>query len=237
MKRIKLFCFPYAGGAANVFNSWKRKMELGVDIIPVEYAGRGNRMNEPLHECMDDLVRDVYLCHKKQFNGDYAFFGHSMGALVAYELACKVSCELETIPRHLFVSGRRSPEMKREHNIHLLADDQFLYQLQEMGGNVNLLIDNHELKSLFLPILKSDFKILELHEASPNRKPLKIPFTVMSGSRDKLAMKADLERWKSFTSNECNQYELEGGHFFIEESESQVIELVRSKLLTIKGTN
>jgi surfactin synthase thioesterase subunit len=231
MKHIRLFCFPYAGGSASAYSGWKRYLHSAVDLYPVELAGRGRRIREPLHKSFNELLLDAFhAIEDKLYDLPYAFFGHSMGGLVAYELAQRVRLMHAPGPLRLFISGRGVPSLKREPLFHLLPDDKLKEDLIELGGITREFCDNEELLKLFMPILKNDFKIAETWEYVRNPAPLNYPISVLAGTGDAY-VSGGIEAWKRYTRNDCNYYYFEGGHFFIHEQTQAVVDIVNEALL------
>lgn len=112
MHKITLFCFPYAGGSAVAYNKWKKYNNTNIEIIPIELAGRGKRFGEELYDKIEDAVDDVYEIVKSNINGPYGLFGHSMGSIIAYELARKINNSNLPNPEYIFVSGRKPPHIE-----------------------------------------------------------------------------------------------------------------------------
>src|SRR5471030_1190282 len=147
MKKIKLFCFPYAGGSSVIYENWRKKLSPSIELIPIEYAGIGSRFAEPLFENINDVVEDVFHAIKKHLNTtiEYSFFGHSMGALIAYELSHKLTQLKYTAPVHIFFSGKLAPHIENEYKpIHALEDVEFKEMLLKLGGTSRGALENED---------------------------------------------------------------------------------------------
>ena len=137
MSKIKLFCFPYAGGSAAVYNRWKEYLNPEIELRPVELSGRGERMDEPLYTNMEDLIEDVFQLLEGEFEeSEYALLGHSMGAMIIYELSRKIIDNNLKLPLHIFFSGHSAPQINRadEKIYHLMKDDEFKREIIGLGG-------------------------------------------------------------------------------------------------------
>ncbi len=172
MKKIKLFCIPYAGGSAMVYHKWKNKLNSVIELHPIELAGRGSRYNEPLYKSLDEAVNDIYRYIISHIDSSpYALFGHSMGSYLTFELFHKLTSMRHKEPIHIFFSGKESPQSnKSKRQIHLLDDLNFKSKILELGGTPEELINNEELSHFFLPIIRADYKITEKYKYLPKSK-------------------------------------------------------------------
>lgn len=137
MKKIKLYCFPHAGGSSASYNKWRLYLDKHIELVPVELAGRGRRIYDPLYASIEEAINDVYNSIKSDLgHHPYAFFGHSMGNMMAYELAYKIRQNHHPEPVHIFFSGRGAPDVpdEVENNYHLLPEEEFKNKIIELGG-------------------------------------------------------------------------------------------------------
>lgn len=230
MKKIKLFCLPYAGGSSVIFNNWKSQLSSFIDVIPIELAGRGKRFTEPLYSYFDDAVNDIFNIIKDNLEDPYAFFGHSMGCMLAYELCHKISEERLPSPLHVFFSGRQAPNIISDKEIsYKLPRDEFKQKIIELGGTPDELFENEELFDLFLPILKADFKIVEEYEYIKKRK-LDCNITILYGKEEHSNI-IDITDWKKHTERNCSTFSFEGGHFFINDKIDEVLKVINNILI------
>lgn len=222
MKRFKLFCIPYAGGSALVYNQWGKYIKDKVEIIPIELKGRGIRTNEVHYTSIEDAVEDVFQVIKDNIHGcDYAIFGHSMGSLIAYEVCKKITSEKIEKPKHMFFSGRQAPNFEFKNKYYELDDDEFLLTIQKYGGFSEGIIQNIEIMKYFIPILRNDFKIVEQYEDIYKAK-IDIDSSVFIGKEDSISVYEAIE-WKDYVVKNCDIYMFNGGHFFIKDSFLDVI--------------
>lgn len=229
--KCKLFCLPHAGGSATVYMRWKRYLSEGIELHPLEPAGRGKRLAEPHYRSMDEMIDDLCGCLEQQLDGsDFAFFGHSMGALVAYELTHAVTRRMGREPVHLFVSGTYPPRAKKLNILHSLSDDRLCEEIKRLGGTEGELLEREDLLRLFLPVLRADLQLVETHRFAD--KPDRIPcdLSVLSGKKDRATAGYDLSEWSRYGSRDCRFYEFEGGHFFINEHVAQVVSVINAAL-------
>lgn len=237
MQRIKLFCFPYAGGSSIIFHKWKAYLDTHVELIPVELAGRGRRLSEPLYNDVSEAVDDVLkLIKDKIDDAPYFLFGHSLGARISYEVAQRISVSNLSPPKHIFFSGRGAPHVKREDDkqYHLMDAAEFKKEVLELGGTPPEFFEHPELMELFLPMLKNDFKMAETGIVHEVIRPLQNDITVFLGKDDDLTA-AQCDGWKNHTSGVCNIHHFEGGHFFLHQETSALVNIINSVSRTIRS--
>jgi medium-chain acyl-[acyl-carrier-protein] hydrolase len=232
MSSIKLFCFPYAGGSSIIYNKWKHYLDPRIEIIPVELAGRGKRIQETLYKDVPDAIDDVYNIVSKELKGSsYALFGHSMGGMISYKLSQKLRENKYPDPVHIFFSGRSAPHVKRENETkyHLLEGDDFKKEVSSLGGTPPDFFDHPELLEVFLPILKNDFKLAETDNHIGEIHPLDCPISIFLG-KDEDLISDQCDGWKKHTKKICTIHYFEGGHFFINTETVQIAKLINNTL-------
>jgi len=228
MKPIKLFSIPYSGGTAEVYWKWRKFLSNHIELCPVEIAGRGKRICEPLPDRFEDVVEDLASSILEQLkpNDTYAIYGHSMGSLLAFETYYKLMEKGCHAPMHMFFSGRKAPQSTHESEkifCHDLPDEHFLHVVMGYGGNTKEIIQNEELLQIFLPILRADFKITELYEHQEKNEKIACDITVINGTNDRSIMNFDMNDWKFYAGKQCNIKKVMGGHFFITEDSMQYV--------------
>ncbi|MFH8788119.1 thioesterase II family protein [Streptomyces roseoverticillatus] len=214
----RLICFPYAGGTASVYRDWRERLGGAVaDVAAVQLPGRGLRMREEPYACAQPLVADVADELVRQgLTRDYAFFGHSMGALLAYEVGCALRDRGEPGPRHLFVSGSRAPHLYGDRTEHLLPDAElrdFAAGIGALGDGDQVLLNGAYLDRR-LPVLRADLRVCNGYRWRP-RRPLDCPMTAFSASDDPVADTAEVEAWRPYTTSSFLHHHVRGDHFFL----------------------
>ncbi|MCP5053099.1 MAG: thioesterase [bacterium] len=234
MKKIKLFCLPYAGGSAATYNKWRPFLDKHIELYPVELSGRGKRIYDPLYQSLEEAIEDVYnMIHVDLQTGPYAFYGHSMGGILAYELAYKIRDNNLPEPLHIFFSGRGATDIPHEEDeemYHLLPEDEFREKIIELGGTPKEFFEHPELLEVLLPMLRSDFKIAETYEHDSEVIPFDHDISILLGKEEDVSDKRACG-WKSHTKHLCNIHYLEGDHFFIHDHTERIVSLVNQTLL------
>lgn len=233
MKKMNLFCLPFAGGTAAVFNSWKKFLDKHIDLKPIELSGRGKRIYEPLYQSVNDAVDDVLNIIKSDITSvPYAIFGHSLGGIIALELAYQIREKQLSSPFHLFISGRGAPNIPddEEEIWHNLPDEQFKENILKLGGTPKEFFDHPELLEVILPMMRSDFKIAETYQFKGEVKPLHYPITVFVG-KDEDVNALQMHTWREHTKKICSLHYYEGDHFFINDYTENIVEIVNYTML------
>lgn len=213
--RLRLFCFPYAGGGASAFRSVFDRVPDEVEICPVQLPGREGRFAEPPFSSLDPLITALHEELFPYLDIPYAFFGHSMGALISFELARALRRSGQAPgPVHLLVSGHRAPHLPDlRPPAHQLPEPQLLETLRSLEGTPEEVLHHQELLQLLLPILRADFAICETYTYVP-QPPLACPISVFGGLRDPNVPCEAIQAWKQHTAKKCQVHFFAGGHFF-----------------------
>src|SRR5690242_17136063 len=173
--RLRLFCFPYAGGGAGIYRGWENDVPPGVEVFPIQPPGRGSRFREPAYDRLDALVAAAATAMEPFLDRPVALFGHSVGAMASFELAHLLSNRFNFNVSHLFVSGARAPQLPRNrHNIHDLAEDEFLTELKTLNGTPPEVLENPDLMRMISSTLRADFALVETYRCS-HAQPLHCP--------------------------------------------------------------
>jgi surfactin synthase thioesterase subunit len=217
--RIRLFCLPYVGGSSVVFKQWHH-YSSELEICAVRLPGREPRMAEAPFDRLGPLVQT--LTEVLPFDKPFALFGHSMGALVAFELARKLRHRNMPAPLHLFVSARRAPQSTTPaRKRHLLPTPQFIQALRELGGTPEAVLKDSSLMELMIPLLRADFALVETYEYK-QEATLSCPITVFGGDADRDVPFQELCEWKEQTHNEFRLQIFQGDHFYLLHREAEV---------------
>ncbi|MBW7476451.1 alpha/beta fold hydrolase [Paenibacillus oenotherae] len=227
---MKLFCLPYAGSSAVIYEKWKKRLAPSAVCIPMELAGRGTRTREPFYMGMADAAADMLERLKAHMDGTpYALFGHSMGGMIMYEVCHLIRAQGLQPPAMLFFSGRPAPEVpRREAPSHELPDDEFAQRILDIGATSAELFANQQLRDIFMPILRADFRLIETYKYE-DRGPLPWPITAIAGI-DEVWTEAELEAWNGHTSAGCQIVRMEGGHFYLQDNAEPLLMLLQSRL-------
>lgn len=229
----RLLCFHYAGGGSAYFRKWLNLVPSSIDILCVQMPGRQARVSEELPSSFDDVLVPLSQEILHYSDKPLVIYGHSMGAIMAHELAQALDHHL--FFKHLVLSGRRSPNTssKISKTISNLPKRKFLEEIRRLGGTPEEVFNDLDLLDYLYPILLSDFKLSEKYEPKTNRIKLSVPITVMGGDEDDYANKNDLVGWESETKSVFELGMYKGGHFFIDD----YVETVVAKIVSIVESN
>jgi medium-chain acyl-[acyl-carrier-protein] hydrolase len=226
---IRLFCFPYAGGGALIYRSWLGAPPDLLEVFPVRLPGREARLNEAPFRRIEPLINVLSEAILPYLDRPFAFFGHSMGAKIAFELARRLSQKgLEAL--HLFVSGARGPQAPRiESPTYALPEFEFLETVRELNGTPNEVLENPELMRLIIPLLRADFELVQNYVYNPG-PTLRCPITAFGGLEDRHALREHIKAWARETSASFTMRMFPGDHFFINTSRPLVLQSVAQEL-------
>ena len=227
---MRLFCFPYAGGGSSVYRSWSKDLPAFVDVCPIQLPGREGRLEEPAAIRLEPLAEAIAEAIRPYLDKPFAFFGHSMGALLGFEVARKLRDHNGHEPAHLFVSAHGGPHIP-EGDIHVykLSDPDFLKHLQELNGTPDAVLACPELMQLLLPTLKADFELIGTYEYKPEA-PLKCPITAFSGTQDSSVSPEAIAGWKIHTTGTFSAEFLPGDHFYLLSNKTLLLRMLSEKL-------
>lgn len=218
---LQLFCFPYAGGSADVYRGWQRCLPDQVDICLVHLPGRGDFIAEPSFTRLADLVDAVAGRLQEEVVAPYALYGHSMGALISFELSRELFRRHGTGPEHLFVSGCRAPQWpKSEPLIFNLPHDRFIAELERLNGTPREVLADPEFVELFINPLRADFELVETYDYHPAER-LPCPITAYGALEDQDVPLESCRAWREQTSADYRMRILNGDHFFIRNPRSE----------------
>lgn len=232
--RMRLVCLPHAGAGASTYFSWAAALQpAGIEVRSVQYPGRENRLLEPLITSAETMTQRLADAWPTLSGGKRcAVFGHSMGAILAYELALELTRRgAANPPGRLFLSGRNPPPTPPKlPPIHDLPDAMFLHEVGARYGNLPAeLLANPEMVALVTPILRADFKLVFDYRGSSDSRT-EIPLTILAGTKDNWTTTAELAGWPAFTTSSCQVHWIEGDHFFHQKERATVTSVVRAAL-------
>jgi medium-chain acyl-[acyl-carrier-protein] hydrolase len=222
---MRLFCFPHAGSGASIFRSWADVIPSEVQVCSIQLPGRECRMREKAYTRIEPMVRDLVDAMRKHIDIPFAFFGHSLGALIAFECARLLRKE-SLRPSRLFVSAYRAPQTPSSRRaIAHMPDSVFFEELRRLEGTPEEILKNRELMRLVAPALRADFEVAETYVFRPE-PPLDVPISVFGGIGDRVTDKEKLEGWESQTSAGFKIRMFPGSHFFLQESRNALLRAV-----------
>lgn len=227
--KLRLFCFPFAGGGSSIFRTWGQDLPSWVEVCPVQFPGRENRLQEKPFKHMSDLVEATVKALSHYFDLPFVFFGHSMGAWIAYEIACYLRKNANLLPKHLFISGRFAPHISSQINLHSLPEKEFKDALGRYNGTPKVVLENDEIMQLIMPLLRADFSICETYSYIP-REALSCPITAFNGADDHLVDAKGLCGWEKYTSNKFRKEIFPGDHFFLRTAQKDLLRSISEEL-------
>jgi len=228
--RVRLLCFPHAGGGASSYHAWSTRLPAEIEVCAIQLPGRESRIREiPVHN-LRAIVSRLADELQVELKGTFAFFGHSMGALLAFELARLLRRRGDALPVHLFFSGREAPHLPKViQPLSHLDDERLIEEVRRLKGTPEEILHHRELLELLLPALRADFAACETYSCAPE-PPLDCPATVLGGTRDNVD-RADLEAWRQHIDGPFSVRMFPGDHFFPVTDLDLVLRLVSDTLL------
>ena len=231
--RLRLFCFPFAGGIA-LYNSWfdelPPEVRRAIELCSIRLPGHEANLQEALFSRLPPLLNLLVPPVASYRSIPFAFFGHSMGALVSFELARELRRQRMPGPVHMIVSGYRAPQLRDPHPaIHQLPDPDFQAQLRQLGGTPEGVLENPELMELLLPVLRADFAVCENYTYAAEQ-PLDCSITAFGGNNDAKATRAELSAWQTQTRKSFSIRMFPGGHFFVQTARMLVLRTLAEDL-------
>ncbi|WP_158500203.1 type I polyketide synthase [Sinorhizobium arboris] len=242
--RLKLVCFAYAGGGPAVFNGWADGFGSDIEVAIVQLPGRGSRLGESPHKTMEELVDEMVPVLADYLDRPFAFFGHCIGGVQAFELTHHLHRACGLLPLHLFVAGSRAPQIYTEAQAAIdavqfgataarsgLATDQdFIDMLQDVNfANNKALFRDPELLSLMLPVIKADYQLNNTYVYQP-KLPLAVPITALGGRADPYTTGQHILAWQAHSTTHLTTHFCPGDHYFMETQSQFLIEIASRTL-------
>jgi medium-chain acyl-[acyl-carrier-protein] hydrolase len=227
---MRLYCLPYAGGGAQIYRSYSDALPAEVEVCAVQLPGRERRFSEQPLESVDAIVDQLAPVLTPELDLPYCVFGHSLGALIGFELVRRLRNSGQPLPLRLFVSGHRAPHLPDpDPPIRHLPDAEFIEELRALNGTPQAAFESPELLELVLPTLRADFTAAETY-AYRDDAPLACAITALGGSGDDMVSREALEGWRQHTTGPFEFHVLEGDHFFIHQRHPEVMRILSGRL-------
>ncbi|WP_460400112.1 thioesterase II family protein [Actinophytocola sediminis] len=222
-------CFPHAGGSATYFFPVSRSLAPDIEVLAIQYPGRQDRRTEPLIDSIDELADQVTEQLRPWLDRPTAFFGHSMGATLGFEVARRLEREGGGITA-LFASGRSAPSRTKTDSAHTFTDRQLIAELDDLAGTQAGLLGDDELVRMILPAIRSDYRAAETYRYAPG-PDISCPLHALTGDEDRKVSVADAAAWQAHTTSTFELHVFPGGHFFLDTHAARILDLVRSELV------
>ena len=232
MEHVILFCFAFAGGTASYYYKWEKLLCNRIGLEPIEIDGRGKKYGLSLKTDIKDIVESIYseICLKID-NNPFIFFGHSMGGLIAYEMYYKLLENKVKLPDYIIFSSCMVPQsMESRIPRYCKNDEEFLEIIKANGGTPREFFEHPELISVFLPILRADYQVVDTYHFMQGREKLTSNVCVLNG-RDDFEIMQGSGGWQELCQGECKEIMFEGGHFFINDHMGEVVSIVNNIVL------
>jgi medium-chain acyl-[acyl-carrier-protein] hydrolase len=228
--RARIFCLPFAGSGASMFRRWSSHAREGVELCAVQLPGREDRFAQPAATRIAEVIAPVADKICRYADVPFALFGHSMGALIAFELTRELRRRRAPLPVHLFVSGRRASHLPTRHaDLHTLPPAEFTAELRKLRGTPAAVLDDAELMDLLTPLLRADFALCETYRYA-DEEPLEVPITAFGGTEDNEATVEELQGWTRHTRRFGGVQMFPGDHFFLQEHGPAMTQVMRDEI-------
>jgi surfactin synthase thioesterase subunit len=229
---VRLYCLPHAGGSASAYRPWFDSMD-GIAVCPVQPPGRETRLRDTPYDRMGPLVAelaDVVMAHQ---TGPYAVYGHSLGALVGFELLREIRRRGGDGPVHFFVSGCPAPDFYDRDDADRVAemdDSQIVGLLRRLGGTPDWMLSDPSVLRMILPPFRADFSVKETYRYQW-QQPLATPITAIAASRDPRAGVESMAGWLRQTNRSYQTHTVDGGHFAVLERPRRTHRIIADALI------
>ena len=230
---VRLFCIPYAGGRAGLFRKWSRGLGECVEVCPVELPGHGRRFAERPLDSVSSLVDQLATDLQTLIDRPFAMFGHSLGGLIAFELAREFRRRFRVEPVRLLVAAVSAPRITGCHpRARVLSDGELLDRVQRLAGTPQTILDDRELMQMALRVIRADFAAFNAYQYR-DEPPLSCPISAFVGDRDPEVRPQASLAWAYETRNVFSLRRFRGGHFFVQDSEQDVLQVLSEELAEI----
>ncbi len=230
LKLISLVCLPYAGGSSRIFYEWNKFLPINFQLIPLELRGRSKRIKESFYQNLDELFDELLNYFKQNIKEEFIIFGHSMGALIGFELTNLLSI-IDLKPRLLVVSACQPPKLRiarPKSSKASLSDEELIKVLKKLNGVPQEVLDNKEFMAFYLPIIKNDFYLLEQLDERFRKQEIKVqsPILAIGANSDPEIPLQTIEGWRQCTEKSFHKKKFQGDHFFINDQPQRIISTI-----------
>lgn len=225
---VRLVCFPHAGGSASFYFPVSAKLSPAIDVYAVQYPGRQDRRAEASIENIPDLADAIFSAVRPLADRPLAFFGHSMGAILAYEVALRLEEDATPLVR-FFASGRRAPSRYRPETVHQQGDQGIIAELRQLSGTHTDMLGDPEMLEMILPAIRSDYRAIETYRHVPGRS-VSCQVVAIVGDSDPRVSLDEAKSWAEHTTGPFDLRVLPGGHFYLIDRSQEVIQLIADEL-------
>lgn len=233
---LRLFCFPYAGGGSAAYRAWPSRVPETVEVWAVQLPGRENRLSETPFTELGALLAALTPAMLPALEQPFVFFGHSLGALISFELTRRLRRQAGPQPLHLLISARRAPQLHvARQPIHALPDNLFKEEILRYLGTPPEVFADEELARIYLPLLRADIGLSETYRYE-DEEALSVPVTAFGGTHDEGVEPGHLRAWCELTTAPCSVHIFEGGHFYLRDAQAALLEKIGAVLTRTANT-
>ncbi|WP_405798422.1 thioesterase II family protein [Streptomyces sp. NBC_01506] len=230
---VQVVCLPHAGGSANYFRPMAQALAPTAEVLAVQYPGRMDRVNEPYAGDFEELTECALAAVRREVDRPVVLFGHSMGALLAFQVARRLEAE-GAVPLALFASGARPPGAALPRHTRAETDEEMITDLATLGGTDERLLDNEDMRELVLSALRADYRILASHRR--DNSTVACPVVALTGDSDPVVSIDDARAWASHTAGRFDLHVFAGRHFYLDDHWAAVSAVVTRHLGTHERT-
>jgi pyochelin biosynthetic protein PchC len=226
---LRLMCFPHAGGAANFFRSWPETLPADVELLAVQYPGRHDRMRDPCLRTMPEMADSIARAMAALEARPTVFFGHSMGAAIAFEVALRLEQAEAAAPSEIVVSSREPSGLAHRRRKNSWSDEEIITEIKRLGGTAGEFIGDPDFRDFSMPALRGDFALIGSYLPSP-RSTTRAAITAYVGSHDPDLSEADMRGWSAHTESTFESQLFPGDHFYLVDGRDDVLRHLAKRL-------
>lgn len=231
--RLRVFAFPHGGAGPGIFRAWSARLPGHVELCGIRLPGREIRHREPAFLSMGPLVDTTVDVIRSRLDVPYVLFGHSVGALIAFEIGRKLRRLGLPMPEKMIVTGHSAPQVRLRHRpIHRLPDRELIDEMKEFAGTPRQILEDPDVMALMLPVIRADFSVRETYRFV-EEAPLACPLSAYAGTDDSEVLENELSQWRCHTDGAFTSRMFAGNHFFVFDPSSGFVEALRGELTAV----